>query len=65
MNQLDFWRGGHQSNRGQKLLCVICNKIQFKRKTKISRLFQVGFDNDTLCYKKNLKNIILKFFELK
>ena len=45
MNQLDLWGGGHQINRGSKylidnkhnnenskLLCVICNEVQFKSK---------------------------------
>lgn len=47
MNQLYFWYGGHQQNRGFrylinnknntkniKLLCVICNKIQFNSNKK-------------------------------
>jgi len=45
MNQLDLWGGGQQLNRGSKyiennkhnnenskLLCVVCNEIQFKSK---------------------------------
>ena len=77
MNQLDFWSGGHQSNRGnyyiikndinnenRKFLCVICNKIKFKNdKTKVYKLFETGFKNNTLCYIKGLKKIIDLFFD--
>jgi hypothetical protein len=75
MNQLDLWSGGQQSNRGSKyiidikynnkqnkLLCVICNEIQFKRKNKTYELFKIGFENDTLCYLNNLQNIINSHF---
>ena len=68
MNQLDLWKGGHQTNRGSKylinnkhntekskLLCVICNKINFvSNKNKAYKLFDVGFTNNTLCYLKVL-----------
>jgi hypothetical protein len=77
MNQLDLWNGGHQLNRGykylidnkhnnknSKLLCVICNEIQFKSKNKVYKLFEVGFENNTLCYINNLQNIIYSFFNL-
>ena len=77
MNQLDLVGGGAQLNRGSKylidnkhndkntkLLCVICNKINFKSENKAFKLFETGFDNDTLCYIKNLKNIIKQFFKL-
>jgi hypothetical protein len=77
MNQLDLTSGGHQINRGykylidnkhnnenSKLLCVICNEIQFKNnKNKAYKLFEVGFENNTLCYLNNLKNIITLFFQ--
>ena len=76
MNQLDLWRGGQQLNRGSKyiinnihnnqhskLLCVVCNEIQFKNnKNKVYKLFEIGFQNNTLCYLNNLKNIIISFF---
>ena len=77
MNQLDLWKGGAQSNRGSKyiidnksnnskLLCVVCNKIEFSNNTKNDnktlKLFDIGFTNDTLCYLKNLKNIIITYF---
>ena len=76
MNQLSLVGGGQQTNRGSKylidnkhntekskLLCVICNYIQFtSNKNKEYKLFQVGFLNDTICYIKNIKNIINKFF---
>ena len=76
MNQLDLWGGGQQLNRGSKyiennkhnnenskLLCVVCNEIQFKsKKNKAYKLFETGFSNNTLCYLKNLQNIITSYF---
>jgi hypothetical protein len=76
MNQLDLWGGGQQLNRGSKyiennqhnnkhskLLCVVCNEIQFKsKKNKAYKLFETGFDNNTLCYLNNLQNIITTYF---
>ena len=76
MNQLDLWGGGQQLNRGSKyiennkhnnenskLLCVICNEIQFKsNKNKAYKLFKIGFKNNTLCYLNNLENIIISYF---
>jgi len=76
MNQLDLWGGGQQSNRGtkyivenvhnnehSKLLCVVCNDIQFtSKKNKTYKLFEIGFRNNTLCYIKNLSNIISSYF---
>ena len=76
MNQLDFWGGGHQINRGfkylvdnkintdnSKLLCIICNHKVFKtKKQKSFKLFECGFNNDTVCYLKNLENIIRNYF---
>ena len=76
MNQLDLWGGGQQLNRGSKyiennkhnnenskLLCVVCNEIQFKsKKNKAYKLFEMGFKNNTLCYLNNLKNIITAYF---
>ena len=76
MNQLDLWGGGQQLNRGSKyiennkhnnenskLLCVVCNEIQFKsEKNKAYKLFETGFSNNTLCYLKNLQNIITSYF---
>jgi hypothetical protein len=77
MNQLDLWSGGQQINRGSKylidnknntekskLLCVISNKINFSSdKNKAYKLFETGYKNNTLCYLKNLNNIIIKFFK--
>jgi len=79
MNQLDLWGGGAQCNRGSKyifnskynndnskLLCVVCNHVQFKRSNnKTYRLFVEGYNNNTLCYLNNLKNLIFDFFEIK
>jgi hypothetical protein len=76
MNQLDLWRGGQQLNRfskyiennkhnteNSKLLCVVCNLIQFKsKKTKAYKLFATGFTNNTLCYLNNLRNIVESYF---
>lgn len=76
MNQLDLWGGGQQSNRGtkyivenvhnnehSKLLCVVCNEIQFtSKKNKTYKLFEIGFRDNTLCYVKNLSNIISFYF---
>ena len=54
-----------------KLLCVISNYTQFNcnknnsknnSKNKAYTLFETGFKNNTLCYLKNLQNIITKFF---
>jgi len=78
MNQLDLWGGGQQLNRGSKyiennkhnnehskLLCVVCNEIQFKSKTnKAYKLFEIGFEQNTLCYAGNIQNIVATFFEL-
>ena len=77
MNQLDLWNGGQQTNRGSKylidnknntekskLLCVVCNKINFvSNKNKAYKLFEIGYLNNTLCYVKNIKNIINNFFD--
>jgi hypothetical protein len=76
MNQLDLISGGHQLNRGykylidnkhnnksSKLLCVICNETQLKNnKNKAYKLFEIGFQNNTLCYINNLQNIITSYF---
>ena len=77
MNQLDLWGGG-QLNRGSKyiennkhnnengkLLCVVCNEIQFKsKKNKAYKIFETGFTNNTLCYINNLQNIITSYFNI-
>jgi hypothetical protein len=77
MNQLDLWGGGQQLNRGakyiennkhnheiSKLLCVVCKQIQFKStKNKAYKLFETGFQNNTLCYLNNLQNILNSYFD--
>jgi len=76
MNQLDLWGGGQQLNRGSKyilnfpdnseslrLVCVIANRIRLTSdKNKAFKIFQKGFQNQTLSYLKNLKTIIHTFF---
>jgi hypothetical protein len=75
MNQLDLVGGGQQLNRGykylidnkyntinSKLLCIICNYIQFKTYNKKTKLFEVGFKNNTLSYLHNINFIIDNFF---
>jgi len=78
MNQMDLWGGGQQMNRGfkyivennknnnkNKLLCVICKHVDVKNNnTKIYKLFNTGFTNNTLCYINNLGNIIDEFFKI-
>ena len=78
MNQLDLWGGGQQINRGSKyiinfpdnsdnlrLVCVVANHIKLSsEKNKTFALFQKGFQENTLCYLKNLKTIIYTFFRL-
>lgn len=78
MNQLDLWGGGHQLNRGYKylknnvyntenckILCVVCNDIVVKNEnSKIYKLFEIGFRNNTLCYLNNLQNIITSHFNI-
>lgn len=78
MNQVDFWKGGHQMNRGYKyvmhnknnpyykLVSVVCNYIQFKSsRTKAHKLFEYGFEQNTLCYVGNLIGIISNYFDIK
>ena len=78
MNQLDLWSGGQQFNRGYKylvdnkintenckLLCIVCNNIVIKSTTnKTYKLIDHGFNNNTLCYIKNLPNILYDFFKI-
>ena len=76
MNQLDLWSGGQQLNRGSKyldtntyqnikLVCVVSNPIQFKsQKNKAYKLFEIGFERDTLCYLNHLHTIIREYFGL-
>lgn len=76
MNQLDLWGGGQQLNRGSKylisspyntenskLVCVVNNEIDLKSdKNKVYSLFDIGFQNNTLCYLKGLPRIFIKYF---
>ena len=50
-------------NENSKLLCVVCNEIQFKtKKNKAYKLFETGFEKNTLCYLNNVQNIITSYF---
>jgi hypothetical protein len=77
MNQLTLWGGGQQTNRSRKyildnninnknnfkLICIVCNYIQIKsKKNNEYKIFNIGFQKDTLMYINNLENIIKKFF---
>jgi hypothetical protein len=78
MNQLDLWTGGQQLNRASKyvlnfsdnsdkirLLCVVANPIKLTSdKNKVFKIFQKGFQDNTLCYLKNLHKIIHIFFKV-
>jgi hypothetical protein len=47
-----------------RLVCVIANSITLSsEKNKAFKLFQKGFEENTLCYLKNLKTIIDLFFK--
>ncbi len=54
------------NSKNSKLLCVVCNKIQLKsNRNKTFNLFNVGFENNTLCYLNILQNIVYSYFKLK
>ena len=53
------------SGSNSKLLCVVCYEKQFKSdKNKTYKLFVSGIENNTLCYLKNLSNIIRSYFAI-
>jgi hypothetical protein len=52
----------NKNDENIKLLCVVCNEIEFKTKTKAFKLFEIGFRNNTLCYLNNLENIIKSYY---
>ena len=76
MNQLDFWSGGQQKNRGNKyiyhetndknikLVSVICNKIYLTNRNSTFELISHGFEKENLCYITGLKKIIYDFFKV-
>jgi len=37
-------------------------KYNLKVKNKAYKLFEIGFENNTLCYLNNLQNIIISYF---
>jgi hypothetical protein len=46
-----------------KLVCVVCNDVTITTcDTKVYEIFTQGFKHNTLCYLKNLGNIIREFF---
>lgn len=53
------------SNANVKFLCVVASKPKlFKNeKSKCFKIIKKGFEHDSLCFIKNLKNIIYNFFE--
>jgi len=60
-----YLENNKHNKENSKLLCVICNEIQFKNnKNKTFKLFELGFNNNTLCYLNNLQNIIFTYFNL-
>ena len=72
-----IWSGGQQLNRAckyldnsnnnenKKLLCVIANKYECKNiKNKSFKLMKFGFENDRICYVKNIEKIMLIFFKM-
>jgi hypothetical protein len=77
MNQVALWGGGQQNNRGSKyisidnthntemckLLCVVCDYIQFKSFNKDMQLFDTGFATNTLCYLNGLQKNIVSFLQ--
>lgn len=76
MNQLDFWSGGQQKNRGNKyiyhdiddknikMVSVICNKIYFKSRNSVFDLICHGFEKEKLCYITGIQKIIYDFFNI-
>lgn len=76
MNQIDLWSGGFQqtkrgyytscdTNDNVKLLLVVAKKCVLKRKnSKIHSNLSKGFNQNRLCYIKNIENIIKEFFEI-
>ena len=77
MNQVDLWNGGQQINRAsnyldnnknnenKKFLCVIANKYECKSiKSKSFKLMKFGFENNRICYVKNIEKIMLDFFKM-
>ena len=48
-----------------KLVCIVCNKLKLtSNKNKKYIIFNIGFNNNTLWYINNLKNIIYEFFNI-
>lgn len=77
MNQVALWGGGQQENRGSKyisvnnqynneqckLLCVVCDHIQFKSNNKTCKMFKIGFENNTICYLNGMHKKIMAFLQ--
>jgi ribosomal protein L36 len=67
--QLDFFKGGHQAERGKSYvkdknkICVICSKPpKFKTKTKVFDIFNTGIYNKNLYYITNINECISLHF---
>jgi hypothetical protein len=77
MNQVALWGGGQQENRGSKyisvnnqynnehckLLCVVCDHVQFKSNNKTCKMFKIGFENNTICYLNGMYKKIMAFLQ--
>jgi len=75
MNQLDFFSGTQQQNRGrdyilntsfnsetQKFLCVMCLGKEFKQECLSLIIYSTGFENNTLVFLPELGKLIKNFF---
>lgn len=77
MSQVSLWGGGQQDNRGSKyisvnnqynnehckLLCVVCDHIQFKSNNKTCKMFKIGFETNTICYLNGLHKKVMAFLQ--
>jgi len=77
LNQIDLWGGGAQLNRGSKyilntkdddhvkFLCVVASRPKpFKNtNSKCYKICKTGFESNSLCFIKNLKQVIYDYFE--
>lgn len=75
INSIDIWKNHYRFKKGydcvyrkpeypnEKTVCVIASFIHFQNdKRKTFQMFEKGFNENSLCYLKNLHNIIRKYF---